>query len=222
MNAPSQALPSANDLLTGGGRRYRSLSFKGDRAPVEYRDLTVLAEPETFQDRNDEQELLFWDASTKGKKTTERTTRDGEPNTPIPVYSVKVRLPEGATPSSRIVEEYGEDNRERYFYFGGSMERGSGSQFDAVATAIRRGRAKRGLQPGGTLRRIAWVAGGEDTGGTKSTPKIYEVEYDPSTEWPASGSPNGQLTRAAGRRDEVPPPAGPTDGGAYEDDEPPF
>jgi hypothetical protein len=225
MSAPSATgLPDANAMLTGGGRRFRSLSFKGAEPPVEYRNLTVQAEPETFQDRDDDGTALYWDADQKGKKTTDRVSSNGERNAPIPVYAVKVKLADGFTPSQRVVDEYGEDDGIRYLYFGGRMEKGSRSSFDAIATAIRKGRAKRGLQPGGTIVRYAWVAGGEDTGRTKSTPKEYEAEYDPSTEWPAGHTANGKLARSGGdpADGDYVPPTGPTDGGAYPDDEPPF
>jgi hypothetical protein len=220
MSTASQAPPSANTLLAGGGRKFRSLSFKGDRPTIEYRDLEVQSEPETFQRTDDDGNPEFWDALAK-ERTTDRTNADGEPNKPLWKFSVKVKLPDGSPVDPDIVEEYGEDDLIRYLYFSGQIV-GSKTTFDAIATACRQARTKRGLQPGGTIRRIAWVAGGEaKRGSTKSTQKEYEAEYDPSTESPARGSANAKVA-SAGRRDDVPPPDGPTDGGAYDDDEPPF
>lgn len=220
MSAPSQAPPSANDLLAGGDRKFRSLSFKGDRPPIEYRDLEVQAEPTTFQRTNDDGEPEYWDALAK-ERTTNRLNADGEPNKPLWKFSVKVKLPEGSPVDPDIVDEYGEDDLIRYLYFSGQIV-GSKTTFDAIATACRQARTKRGLRPGGIIRRFAWVAGGETKrGSTKSTQKEYEAEYDPSTEWPARGSANAKVA-AGGRRDsDYVPPDEPMDSD-ISDDEPPF
>lgn len=220
MSSPAQALPSANDLLGGSGRKYRSLSFKGSRPPVEYRDLTVLAEPETFHSRDlDSGKLVYWDTSGKTAELTFEThDANGRLNKPVLTFSVKVQLPDGYVPDPDIVDENGEDDGVRYLYFKG-QQRDSKSTFDAIATACRTARAKRGLQPGGILRRFAWVAGGEERrGSTKSTRKEYEAEYDPSTEWPAAQSANGQLAAASGGQTSGEQP----NIGDDESDEPPF
>lgn len=223
MSAPAQTPPSANDLLGGGDRKYRSLSFKADKAPVWHRGLTILTEPETWQDRDDDGNLLFWDKSgPTAVRTIDEIGADGKPTQPIYVFNVKVRLPDGFTPDPDVIDEYGDDDGVRFLYFRG-QKRDSKTTFDAIATACRKARTRRGLQPGGTLA-IGWVAGGETKrGASKSTVKEYEAEYDPSTEWPAGSSANGQLAAASGGQ-TAPDKAG-TAGpvSAYgDDDEPPF
>jgi hypothetical protein len=190
MSYPNQTQatpPDANAMLTGGGNKFRSLSFNFPSAPVWYRGATLLEVPKTFQSRDDDGDLEFWDG--------------GEPKW---VIAVRLQLADGFTPSTEIINEYGSDDGTRVWYVSGRRAQGSRSSFDALASALRKAGAKNGAQPGAVLD-IGWVDSGPAPSSKKSGPKFYEVIYTaPPAGYrnnPTAGMGNGQ----SGYSDPLPP-----------------
>lgn len=150
MSAPTtQAPPSANDFLLGGGeskRKNRSVSFPQVGATITG---TICEVPTTEQQRDADGKLKFWDNSTDPKW--------------------QIVVPLQTTLRSMEVED---DDGVRYLYVSGNKKPESRSLHAAVAEAA----AGTGLELGGILT-VTYVADGAKTKVTYNAPKQYTAAY---------------------------------------------
>ena len=206
--------PDPDDLLFRPSKRYRTLSFKADHPPIEYRGLTVVSK-ETVQDTKDD------------PNNPERSIPAFWPSgDPIWVIVYGLQLDPGFRTDPRIVEEYGDDNGLRYLWVTvvGTWVPGDKdhNQYVAIQDAVKRA-GRRKVDLGGRFDRFAFVRNGPPPRDAKRSPaKFYEVDYTPAPEGyvpqAAAGAPQGAPhddgDRGYDRRDpyagqDIPPPEEP-------------